>query len=87
MSVAKDHRLVTTGPYSIVRHPSYTGGFMATTSIFLLHASQGSWVRESGLLRYHSGKIGAGIFAFLIAISPKTIWRQMGLGLPESVTE
>ncbi len=77
MSVAKDHRLVTTGPYSIVRHPSYTGGFMAATSIFLLHASQGSWVRESGLLYYIPGKIGAGICALFIAIGPPALLVRM----------
>jgi len=77
MSVAKDHRLVTTGPYSIVRHPSYTGVVMTTTSIFLLHASKGSWVRESGLLYHMSGKIGAGIFAFIIAISPPALFLRM----------
>jgi protein-S-isoprenylcysteine O-methyltransferase Ste14 len=77
MSVAKDHRLVTTGPYSIVRHPSYTGGFMAITSIFLLHASQGSWVRESGLLQYPSVKIGAGIFASIIVVSPPALFVRM----------
>ncbi len=77
MSVVKDHRLVTTGPYSIVRHPSYTGVVMTATSIFLLHASKGSWVRESGLLNYISGKIGAGIFAFIIAVSPPALFVRM----------
>ena len=29
MIVAANHRLVDTGPYRIVRHPSYTGALMA----------------------------------------------------------
>ena len=68
----KDHRLVTTGPYRIVRHPSYTGGIMLVPCVFLLHATKGSWVRESGLLRYLPGQIVAGIFAFIMAVGLPT---------------
>ncbi|EKM53374.1 uncharacterized protein PHACADRAFT_259707 [Phanerochaete carnosa HHB-10118-sp] len=28
LAIRKDHQLVTTGPYSIVRHPSYTGAWI-----------------------------------------------------------
>ena len=71
MSITKDHSLVTSGPYGIVRHPSYTGGIMTVASVFLLHATKGSWVRESGLLQYLPGKVAAGIFVFLI--TPATV--------------
>ena len=69
MSIMKDHQLVTTGPYRIVRHPSYTGGIMLVLCVFLLHATKGSWVRESGILRHLSAKIAAGIFTFIIAVA------------------
>ena len=68
MSIMKDHQLVTTGPYRIVRHPSYTGGIMLIPCVFLLHATKGSWVWESGILRYLSAKIVAGVFTFIIAM-------------------
>lgn len=29
VSLRKGHKLITTGPYSVVRHPGYTGGFLA----------------------------------------------------------
>ena len=68
MTVMKDHRLVTTGPYRIVRHPSYIGAIMVISGAFLLHATKGSWLRESGLLRYLPGQIAAGTFAFITAV-------------------
>ncbi len=32
VQISEDHRLVTTGPYALARHPSYTGAFLAITA-------------------------------------------------------
>ncbi len=77
MSIMKDHELVTTGPYAIVRHPGYTGTFMTVTSMFLLHATKGSWVRESGILNHFLGKMNAGFFALLMSTVSFTLFRRM----------
>ena len=50
---------------------------MTTVSSFLLHATKGSWVRESGLMRYLPGKIAAGIFAFVITSAPLALLLRM----------
>ncbi|KAJ8079763.1 hypothetical protein PM082_016585 [Marasmius tenuissimus] len=42
--------LVTTGPYAIVRHPSYLGWWLTLVSLPWYHLSRGSWVIESGFL-------------------------------------
>ena len=47
VAIIKDHKLVTTGPYSIVRHPSYAAAFLKYMSNFLWHASPGAWLWES----------------------------------------
>ncbi|PFH50833.1 hypothetical protein AMATHDRAFT_3570 [Amanita thiersii Skay4041] len=57
LSVQKDHTLVTTGPYSVVRHPSYTATVFAHFSLLLLQWTRGSWVRESGMLNTTWGKV------------------------------
>jgi len=40
MSIRKDHMLVTSGPYGIVRHPGYTGILLVISGMLLLHASE-----------------------------------------------
>lgn len=49
VSILKDHRLVTTGPYSVVRHPGYTGGALSFLGMVLWYAAPGAWMRESGI--------------------------------------
>ncbi|KAF9551717.1 hypothetical protein CPC08DRAFT_715022 [Agrocybe pediades] len=55
ISIQKDHRLITTGPYSIVRHPSYSGLVLANIGWFLWNFADGSWVRETGVLGQRGG--------------------------------
>ncbi|KAG1822160.1 hypothetical protein EV424DRAFT_1511368 [Suillus variegatus] len=51
LSVRKEHRIVTSGPYSIVRHPSYTSYFLQYVGIVITHGSEWSWMRQSGILQ------------------------------------
>ena len=65
LSVRKEHRLVTSGPYSVVRHPSYTGFIVQYVGIIVMYGSQGSWVRESGVLQVLFVKVLAAIYVFV----------------------
>ena len=49
VALLQNHSLVTTGPYSLVRHPAYAGGYFVHIGLIIWHASSGSWLRESGL--------------------------------------
>ncbi|KAG2067221.1 hypothetical protein BDR04DRAFT_1105375 [Suillus decipiens] len=51
LSVRKEHRIVTNGPYSIVRHPSYSGLLLQYIGVVITHGSEGSWIRQSGILQ------------------------------------
>ena len=42
VAIAADHRLIETGPYRFVRHPSYTGALMAFTGLALCLANWAS---------------------------------------------
>ncbi|KAG1872196.1 hypothetical protein F4604DRAFT_1767995 [Suillus subluteus] len=66
LSVRKEHRIVTSGPYSIVRHPSYTGFLLQYVGIVITHGSQGSWMRQSGILEVPYMKALAAIVFFLL---------------------
>ncbi len=48
VAILRNHKLVTTGPYAVVRHPSYTMAFFMFIANFLWHASPGAWLWESG---------------------------------------
>jgi len=50
LAVRKDHKLVTTGLYALVRHPAYTGGVFLMSGVALCHLSSGSWLKVSGVL-------------------------------------
>jgi protein-S-isoprenylcysteine O-methyltransferase Ste14 len=60
LSMRKDHRLITSGPYSVVRHPSYTGLIMAILGCFLCYLSGGSWLKECSWLSLN-GTVGTGV--------------------------
>ena len=48
-SIQKDHELIVSGPYSVVRHPSYTGMILVLAGLIPWCLSKGSWIMESGL--------------------------------------
>ncbi|KAF8176246.1 hypothetical protein K438DRAFT_2022723 [Mycena galopus ATCC 62051] len=48
LSLRDGHALITSGPYSIVRHPAYTGGHMIIVGSFLTLICHGSWWFRGG---------------------------------------
>ncbi|KAI4519658.1 hypothetical protein K525DRAFT_205546 [Schizophyllum commune Loenen D] len=54
LAIRREQALVTDGAYSIVRHPAYTGGYIAIAGWFLAQMSSGCWARE-----YLAASLGA----------------------------
>ncbi|KIJ13046.1 hypothetical protein PAXINDRAFT_81831 [Paxillus involutus ATCC 200175] len=50
LALLPKHKLITSGPYAIVRHPSYTGGYLTLSGATLAHATRGSWAYECGAI-------------------------------------
>ncbi|KAG1733698.1 hypothetical protein EDB19DRAFT_1207656 [Suillus lakei] len=89
LSVRKEHRLVTSGPYSVVRHPSYTGLLLQSVGIIVLYGSPGSWMWQSGILQvpFMTAVAVVGFFMYTIsvwvsisrpAVEDKMMQRAMG---------
>ncbi|OBZ66007.1 putative protein-S-isoprenylcysteine O-methyltransferase [Grifola frondosa] len=52
LAVHNDHKLVTTGPYSVVRHPAYSGVVAVMAGVLLVQLGPGSWADCMGV--WHS---------------------------------
>ena len=52
-AMSEEHRLITTGPYSKVRHPSYTSYFLSFIGLFLLLPSVVALIMMIGFWGYY----------------------------------
>ncbi|KAF9561973.1 hypothetical protein CPC08DRAFT_621342, partial [Agrocybe pediades] len=71
-SIQEDHKLITTGLYSYVRHPSYTGAWMVSFGWAFWSCAEGSWFREFAVLETMWGRV---VFA-LMCLFMATAWRM-----------
>ena len=78
LSLRKDHKLVTDGPYAVVRHPSYTALIMVTVGTLLCLTGQGSWLAESGILSTLIGRLLVVMWAAEVAWIPIVMILRVG---------
>ncbi|KAE9390940.1 hypothetical protein BT96DRAFT_925575 [Gymnopus androsaceus JB14] len=78
VSIRDQHKLITTGPYSIVRHPGYTGVVCVFTGILLCIFGPGSWIYECGWWDLVSVKIFAMFIAAINASFVSLLLSRMG---------
>ncbi|EKM52186.1 uncharacterized protein PHACADRAFT_262698 [Phanerochaete carnosa HHB-10118-sp] len=57
LSIRKNHQLVTSGPYAIVRHPSYTGAYIYMLGVAVSQLGPGSLYSELGLWKNPLGLV------------------------------
>ena len=62
LAVKPGHKLVTDGPYRIVRHPAYTGSCCFYVGICMSLLGRGSWLAASGLWETGAGRTFGGVF-------------------------
>ncbi|KAJ8522288.1 hypothetical protein ONZ45_g1080 [Pleurotus djamor] len=71
-----DHKLITSGPYSYVRHPSYLGAFSMRLGVVMVVFAPGSWMIEYGRLHILSILAG-GFWCVDEAIVIIMLWKRM----------
>ena len=70
LALRDDHKLVTDGPYAIVRHPSYSALCMVAAGSILCFFGTGSWLNECGALGSVFGRAFALVWAVDILFVP-----------------
>ena len=55
LCVKPEHRLVTSGPYSFVRHPAYLGSLCLMAGLTFVGLTRGSWIIECAVGSYQNG--------------------------------
>lgn len=63
ISIQKNHKLITTGPYSFVRHPSYSGIILVYVGMIFWFGTRGSLLMESGVLETALGLTFFGVYS------------------------
>ncbi|TBU37118.1 hypothetical protein BD309DRAFT_877058 [Dichomitus squalens] len=70
-----DRKLITDGPYSLVRYPDYMGECLLMAGNVLLLASRGSWFTEGGLWNTVVGKgLACSVIAFVASVALRRFW-------------
>lgn len=71
-AILADHKLITSGPYAFVRHPSYTGGMLALAGTTLVYGTRGS-------MMYHCPvgySVWAPLWSVLVVVSFGRNWEE-----------
>ena len=76
VTVRPGHKLVTTGPYAYVRHPSYTGTLLNIGGVIIMHFAPGGWNRACGIMRTAGGGGMVGTYLFLSVFSVVSLWKR-----------
>ena len=78
LSVRENHQLITDGPYSVVRHPAYTGTLMVVSGLLMCFTGSGSWLAECGVLDTWVGLLGALVWVASLLFAPAAMVLRVG---------
>ena len=62
MTIQKDHQLITSGPYSVVRHPSYSANLLVFVASWLCLFGPGSYWQAAELWTYPVSMVAGGFY-------------------------
>ena len=59
LCIKPEHRLITSGPYSFVRHPAYLGSLCLMAGLTFVGLTHGSWIIECAVGSHRNGAMFA----------------------------
>ncbi|KAF8893030.1 hypothetical protein BD779DRAFT_1670031 [Infundibulicybe gibba] len=68
-AILPGHKLVTTGPYGVVRHPAYAGLISVYLGFGMCCYDRNSWLWQSSALDTQAGRVFVGSFATIVALT------------------
>ncbi len=77
LAVRKDHELYTQGPYSLVRHPAYTGAYLWIIGLQFSQFGKGSWWWECKVWMTGFGLCFGLFFVILCLLVSGTLWTRI----------
>ena len=76
LTIKPNQYIVNTGPYAIVRHPSYVGSVLISVGSMMVHFGEGSWFAAYGGLESWTGRaLAAAWTAWSLGVSLMLMWR------------
>ncbi|KAL0569977.1 hypothetical protein V5O48_011982 [Marasmius crinis-equi] len=84
LTIRKNHKLITEGPYAIVRHPGYASWLIMEVGLLVVFSAGNSWLGESGVLESALGRLVAGAWLAVCVVGDtvlvaKRVPREEGL--------
>ncbi|KAM5546233.1 hypothetical protein V8D89_000359 [Ganoderma adspersum] len=79
LALHKKHKLITTGPYAIVRHPSYTAFFITELGCLMTLMLPGSYVYESGMLKTLWGVVAVMLWGMIHGTLIFRVWKRVAV--------
>lgn len=78
LAIRDGHRLVKTGPYNIVRHPSYTALLSVVFGVAMNHVATGSWLKEcSGLSQATLARTAKFVYGYCAVVTWAIMMRTL----------
>ncbi|KAI0672057.1 ICMT-domain-containing protein [Trametes maxima] len=77
LALLKEHKLITSGPYAVVRHPAYTGFFSAVAGMLMTEFAPDCWMAESGLLKTKGQKAVLGLYLVWVSFTVLSAVRRI----------
>ncbi|TCD67150.1 hypothetical protein EIP91_000435 [Steccherinum ochraceum] len=77
LAIKKGHKLITSGPYSVVRHPAYLGSVCQYTGLLINTLGTGSWFEAAGMWSTVFGCVVGGLWVAIVLFTMTSLVKRV----------